>query len=80
MITALCERRIPAVFSAWSSPGRASPPMPNAPMRRKLRREIPSQNPDRSGLGPRIVSMGGGVALESEPMAFHDPPSQVKRA
>ncbi len=54
MMTALCDRRIPDSASARSSCGRASPPRPRAPIRRKFRRDTPSQN--RCGL-PRIVSI-----------------------
>src|SRR5262245_25178858 len=65
-MTDLCEARMPADASARSRPGKLRPPSPNAPIRRKLRRESRCGRADAAvtpwwvGIGsPREVEEGG---------------------
>ena len=55
MMTALCDREMPACASARSNWGSDSPPSASPPILRKSRRVTPSQYPDRAR--PAIVSI-----------------------
>ena len=55
MMTALCDRPMPADPSARSNWGIVKPPKASPPILRKSRRETPSQN--RPSLRPAMVSM-----------------------
>ena len=61
MMTDLCARLSPVCACARRICGRLSPPSARPPMRRKSRRENPSQNFPREG--PWMVSMGWVVAV-----------------
>ena len=87
MITALGglpAARRPAAVSAWSRCGNAMPPSPSAPMRRKLRRETPSQKPLWAGFGPKMFSRDGSrtaaVVINSSLFALYRARPQVSRA
>jgi hypothetical protein len=68
MITALCPGRWPNAASDRNNSGRANPPSPSAPIFRKLRREIPSQNrePEPSILKIRKPFFCGHKSLRGE--------------
>lgn len=73
MITALCPIRFPDCCCACKICGRLNPPNPSAPMRRKFRRETPSQKRE---LLPGIVSIISGTSNGSSFDPSNVPPIQ----